>query len=108
LVLDENNNMVYVSFDYYFLHLSNLFFLEVWCHIHDFFYKKILFLVVIGFVMIPKTRLLLYGPNSQILGIRCDVTLKKLFIPLNVTLHVSFLVLSNLAKLGHNVGVFWG
>jgi hypothetical protein len=29
LVLDENNNMVYVSFDYYFLHLSNLFFLEV-------------------------------------------------------------------------------
>jgi len=29
LVLDENNNMVYVSFDYYFLHLSNFFFLEV-------------------------------------------------------------------------------
>jgi hypothetical protein len=29
LVLDENNNRVYVSFDYYFLHLSNLFFLEV-------------------------------------------------------------------------------
>jgi hypothetical protein len=29
LVLDENNNRVYISFDYYFLHFSNLFFLEV-------------------------------------------------------------------------------
>ncbi len=35
LVLDENNNRVYISFDYYFLHFSNLFFLEVWCHIHE-------------------------------------------------------------------------
>jgi hypothetical protein len=29
----------------------------------------LLFLVVIGFVMIPKTRLLLYDPNTQILKI---------------------------------------
>lgn len=37
LVLDENNNMVYISFDYYFLHFSNFLFLEIWCHIHDFY-----------------------------------------------------------------------
>jgi hypothetical protein len=29
LVLDENNNMVYISFDYYFLHFSNFLFLEI-------------------------------------------------------------------------------
>jgi hypothetical protein len=36
----------------------------------------LLFLVVIGFVMISTTRLLLYGPNAQILGIQCDVIKK--------------------------------
>ncbi len=70
---------VYLSFDYYILHLSKKNFFKF-----DAIFMKVdiiylLFLVVIGFVMIPKTRLLLYDPNTQILKIWCDVTLKNCF-----------------------------